>query len=169
MAISLYHFSVPVFSLALTNLLQQLGKAGAHAEQKKFDFKALADARLIADMLPLTAQVQIACDNAKGAVARLAGIEPPKHEDNEKTLQELKARVAKTLDFIATVRQEQFTGAETREIVLKFPNLTLKFSGLDYITKFALPNFYFHVTTAYAIMRENGVDLGKGDYLGSIQ
>ena len=166
---SLYHVTVPMFTSALTNLLQQLSKAEAHAQQKKFDAKALIDARLIADMLPLTAQIQVSCDNAKGAVARLAGIEPPKHEDSEKTLPELKARIAKTLDFIGTVREEQFAGADAREIVLKFPNLTLKFNGLDYVTKFAVPNFYFHVTMAYAIMRKNGVELGKGDYLGTIQ
>jgi uncharacterized protein len=169
MSTSLYHFSVPVFSLALTNLQQQLKKAAAHAEQKKFDSKALIDARLIADMLPLSAQVQVACDNAKGAVARLAGMEPPKHEDNEKTLAELQTRVAKTLDFINSVKAEQFAGADTREIVLKFPNMTLKFQALDYVTKFSLPNFYFHATMAYAIMRQNGVDIGKGDYLGAIQ
>jgi hypothetical protein len=166
---SLYHVTVPMFTRALTNLLQQLNKAEAHAQQKKFDAKALIDARLIADMLPLTAQIQVSCDNAKGAVARLAGIEPPKHEDSEKTLPELKARIAKTLDFIGTVSEEQFAGADAREIVLKFPNLTLKFNGLDYVTKFAVPNFYFHVTMAYAIMRKNGVELGKGDYLGTIQ
>jgi uncharacterized protein len=169
MSTSLYHFSVPVFSLALTNLQQQLKKAAAHAEQKKFDSKALIDARLIADMLPLSAQVQVACDNAKGAVARLAGMEPPKHEDSEKTLAELQARVAKTLDFINSVKAEQFAGADTREIVLKFPSMMLKFQALDYVTKFALPNFYFHATMAYAIMRQNGVDIGKGDYLGAIQ
>jgi hypothetical protein len=120
-------------------------------------------------MLPLTSQVQICCDNAKGAAARLAGIDPPKHEDTEKTLAELKARITKTLDFMNTVRADQFNGAETREIVLKFPNLTLKFNGKDYVTKFALPNFYFHATTAYAILRSNGVELGKGDFLGNIQ
>src|SRR5262245_52976119 len=139
---SLYHVTVPMFTRALTNLQQQLDKAEAHVQQKKFDSKALIDARLIADMLPLTAQIQVSCDNAKGAVARLAGIDPPKHEDNEKTLPELKARIAKTLDFISTVREGQFAGADTREIVLKFPNLTLKFNGLDYVTKFAVPNFY---------------------------
>jgi uncharacterized protein len=169
MTASLYDVTVPVFTLALTNLSKQIDKAIAYTETKKLDGKALADARLIADMLPFTAQVQIASDNAKGAVARLAGIEPPKHEDNEKTLPELKARVAKTLDFIATVKKEQFSGAETRDVVLKFPQLTLNFKGQDYVTKFALPNFYFHATMAYAILRKNGVELGKGDFLGAIQ
>jgi uncharacterized protein len=166
---SLYHFSVPAFTLALTNLRAQLDKAVAYAEQKKFDTLVLAEARLIADMRPLTAQVQFACDNAKGSVARLAGTEPPKHEDTEKTFAELHARIAKTLDFIATIKPEQFTGAETREIVLKLPSLTLKFNGQDYLTKFVLPNFYFHVTMAYALLRKNGVDLGKPDFLGQIQ
>jgi hypothetical protein len=169
MASSLYDFTVPALTVSLNNLSKQLDKASAHAEQKKFDSKVFADARLIADMLPLTSQIQIACDNAKGAVARLAGIDPPKHEDNEKTFPELKARIAKTLDFISTVKREQFAGAETREIVLKFPQVTFKFSGQDYVTKFVLPNFYFHVTTAYVILRKNGVELGKGDFLGAIQ
>jgi hypothetical protein len=169
MTASLYDMTVPVFTLALTNLSKQIDKALAYAETKKLDGKVLADARLIADMLPFTAQVQIATDNAKGAVARLAGIDPPKHEDNEKTLPELKARIAKTLDFIASVKKEQFVGAETRDIVLKFPQLTLNFKGQAYVTTFALPNFYFHATMAYAILRKNGVELGKGDFLGAIQ
>lgn len=169
MSASLYDFSVPAFTLALTNLSNQIDKASAYAERKKFDTKALADARLIADMLTFTRQVQIACDNAKGPVARLAGIENPKHEDNETTFAELKARIAKTLDFIKTVRPEQFVGAETREIVLQFPSLTLKFTGHNYLTQFALPNFYFHVTMAYALLRQNGVELGKPDFIGAVQ
>jgi hypothetical protein len=165
----LYTFTVPVFTMALTNLQQQIDKAIAYSEAKKFDGKQLTEARLIADMLPLSAQVQIACDNAKGAIARLAGLENPKHEDNEKTLQELKARVAKTLDFVASAKPEQFNGAETRDVILKFPSMTLTFKGQDYVTKFALPNFYFHATMAYALLRKNGVELGKGDFLGKIQ
>jgi len=169
MSTSIYDFSVPAFTLALTNMAHQLDKAAAYAEQKKFDTKALADARLIADMLPLTRQVQIACDNSKGPVARLAGIEAPKHEDNETTFAELKARIAKTLDFIKSVKPEQFVGAETRDVVLQFPGLTLKFKGQEYLTKFALPNFYFHASMVYALLRQNGVELGKGDFLGKIQ
>lgn len=169
MTLSLYDFTVPALTRALKNLSHQLDKAHAHAGQKKFDFTALAQSRLIADMRPLTSQVQIACDNAKGCVARLTGIEAPRHEDTEQTYDELKARIAKTLDFIGSVNREQFAGAETREVVLKFPNLTLTFNGLDYVTKFLLPNFYFHVTTAYAIMRKNGVELGKPDFIGNIQ
>jgi hypothetical protein len=169
MSTSLYDFSVPVFTLALTNMAHQLDKAAAYAERKKFDTKVLAEARLIADMLPLARQVQIACDNAKGPVARMAGIEAPKHEDNETTFEELKARIAKTLDFIKTVKPEQFVGAETRDVVLKFPNLTLNFKGKDYLIKFALPNFYFHATMVYALLRKNGVELGKPDFMGAIQ
>jgi uncharacterized protein len=169
MTTSLYDFTVPAFTRALTNLSKQLDKANAFATQKKFDFKALAESRLIADMHPLTSQVQIACDNAKGAVARLTGIDAPKHADTEKTYEELQARIAKTLDFIATVKPEQFVGAETREVVLKFPGLTLTFNGQDYVTKFALPNFYFHASMAYALLRKNGVEIGKPDFMGSIQ
>lgn len=169
MTASLYDFTVPAFVRALTNLSNQLDKAKAFATQKKFDFKALAEARLIADMYPLTAQIQIASDNAKGAVARLAGIDPPKFEDNEKTYEELKVRIAKTLDFISSVKPEQFVGAEGREIVLKFPSMTLKFNGQDYVTKFALPNFYFHATMAYALLRKNGVEIGKPDFMGAVQ
>ena len=129
----------------------------------------LADARIIADMFPLKRQVQIACDTAKGAAARLAGVDIPKHEDTEATFEELKARVAKTIAFVQSVKAEQVNSSAAREIVLQFPQLTLKFTGLDYLTKFVLPNFYFHITAAYAILRKNGVELGKGDYLGKIQ
>jgi hypothetical protein len=169
MSVSLYDFCVPAFTLALTNLSNQIDKASAYAERKKFDAKALAEARLIADMHPFTRQVQIACDNAKGTVARLAGIDAPQHQDNETTFAELKARIAKTLDFIKTAVREQFVGAQTREILLQFPAMTLKFTGEDYLTKFALPNFYFHSAMAYAILRQNGVEVGKGDFLGAVQ
>jgi len=169
MSISLYDVSIPVFTLTLNNLSAILDKAESHGEAKKVDPKVIPQARLIVDMLPLTSQVQIACDTAKGAAARLAGVAVPKHEDTEATLAELKTRVAKTLDFIKTIKPEQLQGAETREIVLQFPQTTLKFSGLNYLTNFALPNFFFHVTMAYALLRKNGVDLGKRDFLGPIQ
>ena len=168
MSVSLYDVSVPVFTLSLTNLGTLLAKAATHAETKKVDSKVMSGARLIIDMLPLTSQVQIACDTAKGAAARLAGIEVPKFADTETTLDELKARVARTLDFIKTVKREQFEGAETRDIVLQFPQTTLKFTGINYLTNFVLPNFFFHVTTTYAILRQNGVEIGKRDYLGPI-
>jgi uncharacterized protein len=169
MSVSLYDVSIPVFTLTLSNLSAILDKAASHGEAKKLDPEVIPQARLIVDMLPLSAQIQIACDTAKGAAARLAGVEIPKHEDTEATLAELKGRVAKTLDFIKTIRPEQLEGAETREIVLKFPQSTLKFNGLNYLTNFALPNFFFHVTMAYALLRKNGVDLGKGDFLGPTQ
>ena len=169
MSISIYDVSIPIFTLSLTNLSAILDKAASHEQSKKVDPKVIPQARLIVDMLPLSAQIQIACDTAKGAAARLAGVEVPKHEDTEATLAELKARVAKTLDFIKTIKPEQLQGAETREIVLKFPQTTLKFTGINYLTNFVLPNFFFHVTTAYALLRKNGVDLGKRDFLGPIQ
>jgi hypothetical protein len=169
MSVSLYDVSIPIFTLSLNNLSAILDKAASHAEAKKIDPKVMPQARLIVDMLPLAAQIQIACDTVKGAAARLAGVEVPKHEDTEATLAELKARVAKTLDFIKTIKPEQLTGAETREIVLQFPQSSLKFSGLNYLTHFVLPNFFFHVTMAYALLRKNGVDIGKRDFLGAIQ
>jgi hypothetical protein len=169
MSVSLYDVSIPVFTLSLSNLAAILDKAAGHAENKKIDPKVLPTARLIIDMLPLSSQIQIACDTAKGAAARLADIEVPKHPDTETTIDELKARVVTTLDFIKTIKREQMQGAETREIVLQFPQTTLKFTGVNYLTNFALPNFFFHVTTAYALLRKNGVDLGKRDFLGQIQ
>jgi uncharacterized protein len=168
MSVSMYDVSIPIFTLTLSNLSAILDKASSHAEAKKVDPKVVSQTRLIVDMLPLSAQIQIACDTAKGAAARLAGVEVPKHEDTEATLAELKGRVAKTLDFIKTIKPEQLQGAETREIVLQFPQTTLKFNGLNYLTNFVLPNFFFHVTMAYALLRKNGVDLGKRDFLGPI-
>jgi hypothetical protein len=169
MSISVYDVSIPVFTLSLSNLSVILDKAESHGEAKKVDPKVIPQARLIVDMLPLSAQVQIACDTAKGAAARLAGVAVPKYEDTEATLVELKARVTKTLEFIKTIKPEQLQGAETREIVLQFPQTTLKFNGLNYLTNFALPNFFFHMTMAYALLRKNGIDLGKRDFLGPIQ
>lgn len=169
MSVSLYDVSVPIFTLTLNNLSAILDKAQSHAESKKVDPKVLAGARLIIDMLPLSNQIQIACDTAKGAAARLAGLPVPKHEDTEATIADLKARITKTLDFIKTVKPDQMQGAETREIVLSFPQNTLKFTGVNYLTNFVLPNFFFHVTIAYALLRKNGVDLGKRDFLGPTQ
>ncbi len=169
MSVSLYDVSIPIFTLSLTNLSAILDKAASYGEAKKVDPKVIPQARLIVDMLPLSAQIQIACDTAKGGAARLAGVEIPKHEDTEATLAELKARVTKTLDFIKTIKREQLQGAETREIVLQFPQTTLKFNGINYLTNFVLPNFFFHVTMAYALLRKNGVELGKRDFLGQIQ
>jgi len=169
MSVSLYDLSIPVFTLSLSNLSAILDKAASYSEAKKIDPKVMPQSRLIADMLPLSAQIQIACDTAKGAAARLAGVEAPKYEDNETTLAELKARVGKTLDFIKGIKPEQLQGAESREIVLQFPNATLKFNGKNYLANFVIPNLFFHVTMAYALLRKNGVDLGKRDFLGPIQ
>ncbi len=169
MSVSLYDVSIPVFTLSLSNLAAILDKATVHAEAKKVGPNVLPGTRLIADMLPLSAQIQIACDTAKGAAARLAGVEAPKYEDTEATLADLKARVDKTLAFIKSVKPEQFDKAETREIVLQFPQTTMKFTGLNYLTNFVLPNFFFHMTMAYALLRKNGVELGKRDFLGPIQ
>jgi hypothetical protein len=129
----------------------------------------LAQSRLFPDMFPLARQVQITCDTAKGAAGRLAGVDVPKHEDNEANLEQLKARVAKTLDFVKSVREAQLANAEARSIELKFPSATLKFTGLSYATDFVLPNFYFHISVAYALLRQAGVEVGKNDYLGAIQ
>lgn len=169
MSISLYDISVPALTLGLTNLSAILDKAAAFAEAKKVDPKVLADSRIIADMFPLKRQVQIACDTAKGAAARLAGVEIPKHEDTESTFDELKERIAKTIAFVHSVKADAVNAAEAREIVLQFPKMTLKFTGFQYLTRFVMPNFYFHIAAAYAILRKNGVDIGKNDFLGNIQ
>jgi hypothetical protein len=169
MTVSLYDMTIPVLTLGLDNVSALLDKAAAHAEAKKIEPKVLAETRLIADMFPLARQVQIACDTAKGAAGRLAGVEVPKHPDTEVTPAELKARVKKTIDFLASIKPTQFAGSESREVQLKFPNSTLTFTGLDYLRKFVLPNFYFHVTMTYALLRANGTEIGKSDYLGKIQ
>jgi uncharacterized protein len=168
MTVSIYDVSIPVLVRGLTNLSAVLDKAVAHAEAKKIDPAVFAQARLFPDMHPLTRQVQIACDTAKGAGGRLAGIEVPKHEDNEVTLAELKQRIGKTLDFLKTVKPSQLEGAESRSIEIKTPNRTLSFTGLSYVNQFVLPNFYFHETIAYALLRENGVEVGKFDFLGPL-
>jgi uncharacterized protein len=166
MAISMYTASVPYFIRMLGNLKALLDKGAAHAGAKKFDAAVLFNARLAPDMLPLVRQVQIATDNAKGCAARLAGIDPPKFEDTEATYPQLVERVEKTLAFLKTVQPAQVDGSEGRDIVLKFPNSTFNFKGQDYLTFFAIPNFTFHVVTAYNILRHNGVEIGKTDFLG---
>jgi uncharacterized protein len=168
MKISMYQASAPRFAHMLRNLSAILDKAEAYAEAKKLDPAVPGSLRLIADMFPLARQVQIACDTAKGAVARLAGVEIPKHEDTEKTIPELKARIAKTLDFIESVGAAKIDGSEEREVVLKMRGQDVKLAGLHYLLAQAWPNFYFHVTTAYNILRANGVELGKRDFIGTI-
>lgn len=168
MQISMYAASVPVFVKMLGNLSAILDKAAAYAEQKKVDPAVLLGARLYPDMFALTKQVQIACDFAKGAVARLAGHEPPKYEDNETTIADLKARIARTVEYIQTFTPEQLNGSETREVELKIRGETVRYPGLAYLLHVATPNFYFHVTTAYGILRHNGVELGKRDFVGRV-
>lgn len=169
MTISVYDISIPALSRGLTNLSAILDKAAAHAAARKYDSSTLVNLRLFPDMHPLTRQVQIACDTAKGAAGRLAGIEIPKHEDNETTLDELKQRIAKTANFLKTVSPDQVNGAEARSIEIKFPTGAWKFTALAYITDFVLPNFYFHESMVYALLRESGVEIGKTDFLGAIQ
>lgn len=167
MNISMYNASVPVFIRMLSNLKNILEKASAFAESKRIDAKVLAGYRLAPDMLPLSSQIQIACDTAKGCGARLAGVDMPKMEDTETTLAELISRINVTVEFLKTLKAEQIDGSEEKHIVLKFPNSTFEFKGLNYLIGFAQPNFYFHYTTAYAILRHCGVELGKMDFLGA--
>jgi hypothetical protein len=167
MPLTMYQASAPRFANTLRNLSAILDKAQAHVEAKKLDPAALTQARLFPDMFPLVRQVQIACDTAKGAIARLAGLEVPKHEDTEQTFAELKARIAKTLDFVESAKPSHLDGAEEKEITLKMRSGDVKYKGLQYLLGHAYPNFYFHVTTAYNILRHNGVELGKKDYIGA--
>ena len=162
----MYQASVPRFANILSNLSSILDKAQAHIDARKIDPATLTTYRLFPDMLPFTKQVQIACDTAKGAVARLAGIENPVHEDNEKTLPELKARIAKTLAFIQSVSPAQIDGTEDKDIVIRRGETETHYKGMQFLLGSAIPNIYFHVTTAYNILRHNGVEIGKRDYLG---
>jgi hypothetical protein len=166
-AISIYDQFVPVFSHMLSALDKVLAKAEADAAARKIDLDVFVNSRLAPDMLPLVRQIQIMTDQAKGCASRLAGQDPPKWADDEKTFADLHARVAKTIAHLKTFKPEQFEGAQTRAIELKFPNGTFNFNGKDYLLNFVIPNFYFHYTTAYAILRHNGVPIGKGDFLGN--
>ncbi len=167
MAISMYQASVPVLDKLLGNLSTILTKAATWAESRKIDQSVLINARLAPDMFPLCRQVQIACDFAKGAPARLAGAEPPKFEDNETTFAELQARIEKTRKSMASYSAAQIDGSEGREIKLKFGPREMEFTGLVYLLNAVMPNFYFHYTMTYAILRHNGLELGKGEYIGS--
>jgi len=167
MTISMYQASVPRFVNILGNLSNILDKAQAHVDAKKLDAAALTAYRLFPDMLPMTTQVQIACDTAKGVVARLAGVEIPAYEDNEKTLADLKARVAKTIAFIQTIKPGQIDGTEDKEIVVKRRDKETRYKGMQFLLGHAIPNFYFHVATTYNILRHNGIEIGKRDYLGN--
>jgi hypothetical protein len=166
MTISMYQASVPVCTRMLNNLAAILEKAAAHAEARKIDPAVLIDDRLYPDMLPMGRQVLIASDTAKGGAARLAGVEPPKYEDNEKTFAELIERLRKTVAYLETFKPEQIDGSEKRMITVKVRDDTLTLEGLPYLLHRVLPNLYFHVSIAYAILRHNGVEIGKKDYLG---
>lgn len=167
MSLSLYAASVPVLLQMLRSLDAVLAKAEAHAKEKKIDPNALLQARLFPDMFALTKQVQVASDFAKGISARLAGVDVPSYADNEQSFEELRARIAKTVSFIEAIKPEQIDGKEEREIVL-FPGTERekKFPAQTYLLHYGMPNVYFHVTTAYALLRHNGVELGKRDFIG---
>lgn len=165
MSLSMYEASVPVLLRFLRNLSQFLDAAQTLAEQKQFDSAVLVRSRLAPDMLDLAKQVQIASDTAKGCAARLAGIAPPSFADSESSIAELKDRIARTIEFVQSVAPDAINGSEERQIVLTFPKLTLEFTGREYLLHFVLPNFLFHVSTAYGILRHNGVVLGKLDFL----
>ena len=165
---SMYQMSVPLFLKTLGNLSAILDKGAAFAASKKIEPSVLLGYRLAPDMLNLTRQVQIASDHAKRASARLAGVEAPPYEDNEASFDHLKARIDKTIAFIKTIKPEQIDGSETREIKLKMGGTEKTLSGQTYYLHNALPNFFFHVTTAYAILRHCGVEIGKGDFIGQL-
>ena len=166
MKISMYQASVPVFVQYLSALSEILKKAAEHCAARKIEPSILVNARLSPDMFALARQVQIATDHAKGAAARLSGSEVPSFPDTETTFEELQARIAKTLDYIKTFKPEQIDGSDEKAISLKAGPQVLSFKGTEYLTGFALPNFFFHTTTAYAILRHSGVEIGKRDFLG---
>ena len=166
MTISMYQASVPVFRNYLQNLLTLLGKAEAHCAERKIDPAVMLQTRLFPDMFPLVRQIQIASDAAKGCCGRLAGQEPPSFPDEEKTFEELKVRIRKTIDYVDSIPASAIDGSEDRQVTIKAGPNTYTFRGQDYLLGFALPNLFFHTTTAYAIMRTNGVALGKLDFLG---
>jgi uncharacterized protein len=165
MKISVHAASVDLLANSLSNLSHLLEKGHAHAVARKYDPALLLAARLAPDMFPLTRQVQIASDASKFGVARLAGVEAPKFEDKEQTFEELTARIARTIDFIKSVPASSLEGSEDRIIKVPARDRTLEFKGLDYLIRFVIPNAFFHITSAYAILRHSGVEIGKNDYL----
>jgi len=168
MTISMYQASVPVFVKGLTNLKAILEKALAHAQEKKIDDTVFVNARLYPDMLPLSGQIQIATDMARGTLARLSGNEPPKWEDDEKTMPELIARIDKKTDYLKTFTAAQIDGTEGKAITRTIRGNPMTFTGVDYLQQFSIPNFYFHAATAYGLLRHNGVAVGKLDFLGKL-
>ncbi|GMV02411.1 MAG: DUF1993 family protein [Burkholderiaceae bacterium] len=167
MKISMYQVSVPRLANLLGNLSGILDKAQAHVDAGKIDLATLMNDRLIADMYPFSKQVQIACDKARSVVARLAGMEVPHYEDNEKTLAELQLRIARSIEFIRSVPPQRIDGTEDREIVLPVTGRETRYSGMQLLLGHSMPNVYFHATTAYNILRRNGVPIGKRDFLGN--
>lgn len=167
MTISMYQASIPQFKKMLSNLSAILKKAEAHSVSKKIDEKVVLESRLFLDMFALTKQVQIACDQVKNGMARLAGVEPPKLADNEATFSELQERIHKTLTFVDTIRPEQLEESATKEIKFSIGEWKFEFIGDQYLITWIIPNFYFHLTTAYNILRHNGIEIGKMDYLGN--
>jgi uncharacterized protein len=166
MQISMHAMSHGVFHRALTQLLHVMEKGVANAQARNFDVSVLVNSRLAPDMLPFSRQIQLTSDFAKNSMARLAGVDPPKFEDTETTMDELVARVKKTLEYLDTVTAAALQGSETRAITIKLRDRTLEFQGLEFLQIWALPNFFFHHVTAYNLLRHNGVDIGKRDFLG---
>ena len=166
MSLTMYECSIPVFLRYLNNLSALLEKGTSYASEKEIEYSILVNARLYPNMLSLSRQVQIACDVTKGAAARLSGVEPPKHEDKETTFEELQDRIAKTKTFLESIDEADINGTEDKEILLQAGPKEFKFTGRIFLTTFALPNLLFHVSTAFNILRHNGVDIGKMDYLG---
>ena len=168
MSLTMYEASIPVFVSKLNNLSAILKKAEAHALAKKIEPEVFINGRLAPDMFPLSRQIQIASDGVKGCAARLAGVEVPSFPDTEKTFAELQARITKTIDFLKSVTPKQIDGSEERKITLKLRGQETSFLGQPYLLNFVIPNFYFHISIAYAILRHNGVDIGKMDYLSDL-
>ena len=167
MTFSMYDASVPVFKQILGSLSALIDKAEAHAEAKKIDPQVLLQVRLYPDMFPFVRQVQVACDFAKGCAARLAGVDVPRHEDTEQSFADLKARIAKVLAFIDTLPQDAIAASADRDITTSSGANAKQFKGQVYLVHYALPHFYFHATTAYDLLRHNGVEVGKKDFVGS--
>jgi len=168
MALSMYQASIPVFISKLNNLSGILKKAESYAQAKKIEPEVLINARLAPDMFPLSRQIQIATDGVKGCAARLAGVEIPSYPDTEKTFPELQARITKTIDFLKTFKPQQIDGSEERKVSLKLRDQETSFLGQPYLLNFVLPNFYFHLSMTYAILRHNGLDIGKRDFLSDL-
>lgn len=167
MSLSMHSCSIPYFVRALSNLSAILEKGAAHAKENDIDPSILVTSRLFPDMFPLSRQVQIACDVSKGAAARIAGVEAPSAEDTESSFEELQARISKTIEFLNSLPADQINGSEEKEIKFQAGPYELDFTGATYLSIWALPNIYFHVTTTYNILRHNGVVLGKIDYVGA--